>query len=121
MHSLMKVLYLYGFLGRPSTPLFGDLESGLNSGEITIMVKCLGSGIDNHSEVFGFIITPILNGIEGESLQHLSLNYQSGAFETITVGGLQEGKSYVINATAVNSFGRSPTATSSSILAGTQI
>ena len=59
------------------------------------------------------MITPIINGgIEGESISHLSLNYQSGTFESIIIDGLEEGELYVFNATAVNMYGSSLTVTS---------
>ena len=64
------------------------------------------------------MITPINDGIEGESVFHLSVNYQSGSFETIVIDGLEEGESYVFNATAVNMYGSSLPTTSISVLAG---
>ena len=63
-------------------------------------------------------ITPIHDGNEVKSVSHLSLNYQSGTFETIVIDGLEEGERYMFNATAVNVYGSSLTATSISILAG---
>ena len=64
------------------------------------------------------MIIPISDGIEAESVSHFSMNYQSGSFETIIVEGLEEGESYVFNATAVNMYGSSLPTTSMSVLAG---
>ena len=68
--------------------------------------------------MFWFVITPIHNGIEGDSVSHLSMNYQSGTLDTIVIDGLEGGASYMFNATAVNMYGSSLTATSMSVLAG---
>ena len=77
------------------------------------------SGINgNFAEVFWFFVTPIHEGIKGDSVPHLSLNYQSGTFETIVIDRLEEGESYTFNATAANIFGRSQAVTSMSIFAG---
>ena len=105
--------------GLPATPVFGYLVSGPKGGEITLTVQSPVSGIDEQfSEVFWFVITPTQDGIEGESISHLSVNYQSGTFETIVIDGLEEGESYMFNATAANMYGSSLTSTSISILAG---
>lgn len=93
--------------------------SGPNAGEITITLKTISSGINGQSsEVFLFMVTPVHEGIGGESVSHLSMNYQSETFETVVVGGLVEGESYTLNATAVNVYGSSQVATSLSITAG---
>ena len=64
------------------------------------------------------MVTPVREGIGGESVSHLSMNYQSGSFERVVVSGLEEGESYTLNVTAVNIYGSSQVATSKSITAG---
>lgn len=109
------------FIGLPAIPEFGNLVSGPNAGEITVHLKSSSSGINREvSEVFWFVVNPI-HGVEEESVSHLSLNYQSGTFETIVIGGLVEGKSYTFNARAINMYGSSQSATSESVIAGTII
>ena len=93
--------------------------SGPNAGEVTITVMTPASGINGQlSDIFWFVVTPIHEGIEGESVSHLTLNYQSGTFETILIDGLDEGESYAFNATATNVYGSSQATTSVSTLAG---
>ena len=102
-------------------PVFGDIMSGPNAGEITITVMTPASGTNGQfSQVFWFFVTPIHEGIKGDSVSHLSLNYQSGTFETIVINGLEEGENYTFNVTATNVYGSSQAATSQSvsILAG---
>ena len=115
-------LYLFfTTIGLPAAPIFGYLQPGANGGQITLSVQSPTSGIIRQfsdSEVFWFVITPVNDGIEGESVFHLSMNYQSGSFETIVIDGLEEGESYVFNATAVNMHGSSLPTTSMSVLAG---
>ena len=65
------------------------------------------------------MVTPVREGIGGESVSHLSMNYQSGSFERVVISGLEEGESYTLNVTAVNIYGSSQVATSMSIAAGT--
>ena len=65
------------------------------------------------------MVTPVREGIGGESVSHLSMNYQSGSFERVVVSGLEEGESYTLNVIAVNIYGSSQVATSKSIAAGT--
>ena len=77
------------------------------------------SGINGQfSGLFWFVITPVHEGINGDNIPHLSLNYQSGTFETIIIDKLKEGESYTFNATATNVYGSSQAAISVSILAG---
>ena len=93
--------------------------SGPNAGEITIIVMTAASGINGQfSGLFWFVITPVHEGINGDNIPHLSLNYQSGTFETIIIDKLKEGESYTFNATATNVYGSSQAAISVSILAG---
>ena len=115
---LFCILYYFN-TGLPTRPEFGNLVPGPNAGEITISLKTSSSGINgDSSEVFWFVVIPIHEGDEGESVSHLSLNYQSGTFETIVVSGLVEGKSYILNAKAVNVYGSSQSASSVSVIAG---
>ena len=65
-----------------------------------------------------FLITPILNGVEGKSVAHVVPDYQSGTSETLTIGGLEGGRSYVFNVTATNRFGFSQAATSDPVDTG---
>ena len=114
---MMFLIHFY--VGRPAMPVFGDLIPGPNAGEITITIKTMASGIDRQiSEVFWFVITPIYKGIEGESVSHLSLNYQSDTFESVLINGLKEGEIYVFIATAVNIYGSSQAVTSKSVFEG---
>ena len=100
--------------------MFGDLISGPDAGEITAVIGTTASGVDNPSQAFWFVITPVLDGVEGDSIPYLFLNYQSGTFETIVVSGLEEGERYTFNATATNTFGTSePVSISASVFAGT--
>ena len=64
------------------------------------------------------MVTAVHEGAGGASISHLSMNYQSGTFETVIISGLEEGESYTLNATAVNVYGCSQVATSVSITAG---
>ena len=84
------------------------------------MIKCRASGIDNiDSEVFGFVVTPVLDGVRGERVAHVSLAYQSGQVETLVISGLVEGESYTLVAMATNLFGNSQEVTSDAVIAGT--
>ena len=42
------------------------------------MIRTVASGADiyNPSQAFGFVITPVLDGVEGDSIPYLFLNYQ---------------------------------------------
>ena len=122
MHKYYSLIKSSSFIiGLPATPVFGHLQPGPKGGQITLPIQSPTSGIDRNfsdSEVFWFVITPVNDGIEGESVFHLSMDYQSGTFQTIIVDGLEEGESYVFNATAVNMYGSSLPTTSISVLAG---
>ena len=121
MHIYYHLIKSSFIIGLPAAPIFGHLQPGPKGGEITFSIQSPTSGIDRNfsdSEVFWFVITPIHDGIEGESVSHLSMNYQSGSIETVVIDGLEEGESYVFNATAVNMYGSSLPTTSTSVLAG---
>ena len=118
------ILSIYYTTGVPTTPVIDEQMSGPNGGEITISLMASSSGINGQStdsEVFWFVVTPVHEGIEGESISHLSMNYQSGSIERVVVSGLEEGESYTLNVTAVNVYGSSQVATSMSITAGTKL
>lgn len=105
-------------LGRPSTPMFGDLISGPSAGKVTIMIKTVASGLEDPSQVFWFVITPIRDGVIGQSVSHFIRHYQSGSFVSIIMDGLEHGEKYTFNATATNIFGDSGSIASNSILSG---
>ena len=89
--------------------------SGPSTGEVSIMIKTVASGVNCTQHQFRFVIVPIQDGVE-ERGRELSLpNYQSGKFETVLIGDLQQGKSYLFSGVAVNIFGASEQAHSSSI------
>ena len=99
-------------------PMFGDLLYGPGAGEVTVTIKTVASGVEDTSQVFWFVITPHTDTTEGNTVPHFIPNYQSGTFETIIVGGLEQGEEYRFNATAANMFGASQVATSNFITAG---
>ena len=109
-------------LGRPVKPDFGSLSSGPGDGEVTLLVKTEHSGVDRATQQFRFTITPILDG-EGldYSISFECPDYVSGTFESLTLSGLIPGQSYTFHATAVNSFGTSEVANSSSVIAGNRM
>ena len=97
------------------------MTSGPNSGEVTIQIKTLASGVDNVSPWFQFNIVPInADGVEESRREfvHYMFNYQNNKFETITVRDLEQGQSYTFSATATNIYGTSEVANSRSISAG---
>ena len=99
-------------------PVYSNLSTGSNAGEISITLMSPVSGINvEHSQVFWFVVIPIQDGIRGESVSHLSLNYQSGTSETIVISGLMAGESFAFSATAVNVYGSSQAATSTPVTA----
>ena len=106
-------------LSVPVKPDFGSLSSGPGAGEVTLLVKTEHSGVDRATQQFRFTITPVLDGeVLDYSISFERPNYLSGTFESLTVGGLTPGQSYTFHARAVNSFGNSEVANSSSMIAG---
>ena len=101
-------------VGRPATPMFGELISGPGAGEVTVMIKTVASGLDDPSQVFWFVVTPYTDSTEAETMPHFILNYLA----MIIVDGLGQGERYRFNATATNTFGASGVATSNFITAG---
>lgn len=97
-------------------PSFEAVTSGPNTGEVTVTIKTVASGVNSSQHQFRFIITPIVGGIDGEEMDFLFPDYQSGQFETIVIRGLQPGKNYIFSGVAANIFGRSDAAYSPSIL-----
>ena len=107
---------MLSLLGRPVVPSFGTIVSGLNTGEVTLMIKTVASGVNGSQHQFRFTITPIVDGIDGEKKDFPFPDYQSGQFETLVIRGLQPGKNYIFSGVAANIFGRSESAYSPSIL-----
>ena len=103
-------------------PMFGELTSGPGAGEVTVMIKTAVSGVisEDPSQLFWFIVTPITGDALGGNTSYLIPNYQSGAFATIIVRGLEPGERYRFNATAANMFGLSKPAISNTITAAAQ-
>ena len=106
------------FTGLPAMPMLGELLSGSGTGEVTVMIKTVASGIEDPSQVFWFVIIPYTDTTEEKTVPHVIPNYQSGTFAKIIVSGLDQGERYRFNATAVNMFGASEVATSNLITAG---
>ena len=96
-------------------PTFGALMSIPNSMDVTMMIRTVSSGVNDTHQQFGFIITPIVNGVRGDDRIFPIPNYQNGHFETVVLDGLEEGGSYIFSAEAMNIFGRSEPVYSSSI------
>ena len=100
-------------------PQFGDsIVSGPGSGEVTLEIKTIASGVDHPNQEFRFVITPVLDGKILDPIQFDFPNYQSGVLVSISVNGLEPGKSYTFSATAMNMFGVSGPASSHSAHAG---
>ena len=92
--------------------------SGPGAGEVTVMIKTVASGVEDPSQVFWFVITPIRDDVMGQSTSYFSRNYKRGQFIKVVMDGLDPGETYVFNATATNVFGHSESVTSDNILAG---
>ena len=71
----IRVTISINTIGRPATPLFGALTSGPGTGEVTITIKTMASGLNDPSQVFWFVITPYTDSTEGETIPHLIRNY----------------------------------------------
>ena len=80
---------------------------GPGSGQITIPIKTVASGVNNPVHGFQFRLTPVLVGVEQMERSFAFPEYTSGQFVTITVDQLQPGMSYSFSATAMNTFGTS--------------
>ena len=106
-------------LGVPREPQFGDVEPGSRVGEITLEIKTVASGVGSASQRFQFIITPVLDGNILDPISYDKFDYQSGEFESVTVTGLEPGRSYTFSATAMNIFGMSGATNSPPVRAGT--
>ena len=105
--------------GVPREPQFGDnIASGPSTGEVTLEIKTVASGVNNPDQEFRFIITPEIDGNTLDPVQFDFPNYESGALESITVHGLEPERSYIFSATAMNNFGESSPANSRSVRAG---
>lgn len=96
-------------------PQFGELLSGPGAGDVTIEIKTIASGVNNPSQGFRFIITPLLDYDILERVEFAFPDYQSGMFESVTVVGLKEGESYSFSAIAMNIYGTSGVTNSVSV------
>ena len=106
-------------LGIPAVPSFGELSSGPDTGQVTIQIKTIASGLNTReARGFEFVLIPVLDSTPGNELRYPRPDYQSGRFETTTISGLIPGQSYTFSATAVNFFGISAAANSTPIHAG---
>ena len=97
-------------------PIFGPLMSGPNPGEVVLMIKTVASGTNDTRQLFHFSIAPMVDGIKGSETVFPIPDYQSGHYETVTMEGLEQGRSYVFFAVAANIYGRSEPSYSSSII-----
>ena len=94
------------------------MASGPRSGEVTLEIKTVASGVNNPDQEFRFVITPEIDGDTLNPIRFDFPNYQSGVLESITVRGLEQGRSYIFIATAMNNFGESSLVISRSVRAG---
>ena len=104
-------------IGRPAMPMFGTVESS-STGEVTITIRTVASGVNDPHHQFRFIIAPIADGVKGHEIEYPFPGYQSGHFETVIIERLEQGESYIFSAIATNAFGNSEPAYSASIFAG---
>lgn len=112
----VTVIDYYACTGVPRDPQFGDsIVSGPGSGEVTLEIKTIASGVDDPNQEFRFVITPVLDGEILDPIRFDFPNYQSGVLESISVNGLEPGKSYTFSVTAMNRFGMSGPANSRSV------
>ena len=80
---------------------------GPSSGQITVQIKTVASGVNNPVHGFQFRLTPVLPGTEQIERSFAFPNYVSGELVSIIVDQLQPGMSYSFGATAMNTFGTS--------------
>jgi hypothetical protein len=104
--------------GVPAEPQFGDLTTGPRSGEITVEMKTVASGVNSPEQGFHFNITPVLLGIKQPERIFDFPNYVSGEFVSLVVDQLRPGASYTFSATAMNIFGNSTSTNSPAQFAG---
>lgn len=106
------------YQGVPAEPQFGGLITGPRSGEITVQIKTVASGVNLREQGFHFSITPILQGFRQHERTFEFFDYMSGELVSIVVDRLQPGEKYTFVATAMNVFGNSTPANSSVQFAG---
>ena len=92
--------------------------SGPSMGEVTLQIKTVASGVNDSVQGFRFVITPVLDGDVLEVIPFDFPNYQSGELESITVRGLEPGRSYTFSVTAMNTFGTSDATNSPPVRVG---
>ena len=93
-------------------------QDPINVGEVTLHVKTAASGVNSSLQNFQFIVTPVLNDQNLSSIQYSFPDYQNGVFVSVSVSGLKEEEVYTFCVTAMNVFGTSKVAKSSSVIAG---
>ena len=64
--------------GVPATPQFGDLTIGSGSGQVTVQIKTVASGVNNPGHGFQFILTPVLSGTDQIERSFAFPEYTSG-------------------------------------------
>ena len=80
------------------------------------MIRAVASGVSDPQQQFRFLITPIADGVEEMEIEFSFPDYQSGQYEVVLVESLQQGRSYIFSGVAVNIFGRSELAYSTTIV-----
>lgn len=93
--------------GVPAVPEFGSLARGRRVGEINIQIRTVASGVNSPNEQFRFVIAIVFAGITLSEKSFDFSEYQNGQFVSIPIGGIKEGASYILRATATNIFGSS--------------
>jgi hypothetical protein len=94
------------------------LITGPRSGDITVEIKTVASGVNSPEQGFHFNITPVLLGIRQPERTFDFPDYVSGELVSIVVDQLRPGASYTFIATAMNIFGNSTSTNSLAQFAG---
>ena len=94
------------------------MTTGPRSGEITVQIKTVASGVNLPEQGFHFNVTPVLLGIRQPEKTFEFPIYMSGELVSVVVDQLQPGASYTFSATAMNIFGNSTPANSPAEFAG---
>ena len=80
---------------------------GHRVGEINVQIRTVASGVASPNEQFRFVIVVVSDGITLSEKSFDFFEYNNGQFVSIPIGGLEEGRSYIIRGTATNIFGSS--------------